>query len=76
MRIDLRDRDLSSYLAEAQAKIDALVPFDRSKYRLEYGGQFENQRRAQARLELILCLVLGLMTLFLYAGFGSCGRRC
>jgi heavy metal efflux system protein len=69
VRIDLRDRDLSSYLAEAQARIDAAVPFDRSKYRLEYGGQFENQRRAQARLELILCLVLGLMTLFLYAGF-------
>jgi cobalt-zinc-cadmium resistance protein CzcA len=69
VRIDLRDRDLASYLAEAQRRIDAEVQFDRSKYRLEYGGQFENQRRAQARLELILCLVLGLMTVFLYAGF-------
>jgi len=69
VRIDLRDRDLASYLAEAQRRIDAEVQFERSKYRLEYGGQFENQRRAQARLELILCLVLGLMTVFLYAGF-------
>jgi heavy metal efflux system protein len=69
VRIDLRDRDLTSYLAEAQDRIEAEVRFDNSKYHLEYGGQFENQRRAQARLVLVLGLVLGLMTVFLYAGF-------
>src|SRR5271154_977242 len=34
------------------------------------GGQFENQQRAEARLLLILGLVLGLMVVLLYAGFG------
>jgi heavy metal efflux system protein len=69
VRIDLSDRDLASYLAEAQSKIDQAVQFDPGKYHLEYGGQFENQQRAQARLILILALVLALMTVFLYAGF-------
>jgi cobalt-zinc-cadmium resistance protein CzcA len=71
VRIDLAGRDLTSYLDEAKAKIAETVHFDPDKYRLEYGGQFENQQRAQARLTLILGLVLGLMTLLLYAEFGK-----
>ncbi len=71
IRIDNRDRDLTSYLAEAQAKIDAKVRFDRNKIRLEWGGQFENQRRAEARLLVILALVMGMMLLFLTVGIKS-----
>jgi heavy metal efflux system protein len=71
IRIDNRDRDLTSYLAEAQAKIDARVHFDRSKIRLEWGGQFENQRRAEARLLVILALVMGMMLIFLTVGIKS-----
>jgi heavy metal efflux system protein len=71
VRIDLADRDLVSYLAEVKAKIAQSVHFDASKYRLEYGGQFENQERAQRRFTLILGLVLGVMTLLLYTEFGK-----
>ena len=71
IRIDNRDRALSEYLAEAQRKIDQSVHFDHSKYRLEWGGQFENQQRAQARLTLIMGLVLALMAVFLFAEFGK-----
>jgi heavy metal efflux system protein len=71
VKIDYRDRDLSSYLAEVQEKIGKAVQFDTNKYRLEWGGQFENQRRAQARLVLIMGIVLALMTVFLYTGFGK-----
>ena len=71
VRIDNRDRALSGYLAEAQRKIDQSVHFDHSKYRLEWGGQFENQQRAQARLTLIMGLVLALMAVFLFAEFGK-----
>jgi cobalt-zinc-cadmium resistance protein CzcA len=71
IRIDNRDRDLTSYLAEAQAKIAARVHFDQDKIRMEWGGQFENQRRAEARLLVILALVLGLMLIFLTIGTGS-----
>jgi len=70
VRIDLADRDLVSYLEEIKAKIAQSVHFDASKYRLEYGGQFENQQRAQRRFTLILGLVLGVMTLLLYTEFG------
>jgi cobalt-zinc-cadmium resistance protein CzcA len=70
VRIDLADRDLVSYLAEVQDRIGQIVKFDNTKYRIQYAGQFENQRRAQARLVLILGLVIGLMTLLLYAEFG------
>ncbi len=47
------------------------MQFDQSKYHLEYGGQYENEQRAQARLTLILGLVLGLMTLLLFTEFGK-----
>ena len=71
IRIDNRDRDISSYLAEAQAKIGSHVHFDPDKVRLEWGGQFENERRALARLMLILGLVMGLMLIFLTIGTKS-----
>ncbi len=45
--IDNRDRDLTSYLDEAQQKISERVKFDKDRVRLEWGGQFENQRRAE-----------------------------
>jgi heavy metal efflux system protein len=71
IRIDNRDRDLTSYLREAQAKIASRVHFDPAKVRLEWGGQFENQRRAEARLLVILGLVMGLMLIFLTIGTRS-----
>ena len=71
IRIDNRERDLTSYLAEAQAKIAAQVHFDPNKIRLEWGGQFENQRRAESRLLLILGMLMVLMLIFLTVGTGS-----
>jgi len=71
IRIDNRDRDLTSYLSEAQRKIAASVHFDPGRIRLEWGGQFENQRRAESRLLVILALVMGLMLLFLTVGIKS-----
>jgi cobalt-zinc-cadmium resistance protein CzcA len=69
VKLNYRNRDLSSLLAEAQRNIADKVKFDASKYRIEWGGQFENQQRAQARLALILAVVLGLMLILLYANF-------
>jgi heavy metal efflux system protein len=71
IRIDNRDRDLTSYLEEAQRKIAARVHFDPAKVQLEWGGQFENQRRAEARLLVILGLVMGMMLIFLTVGTRS-----
>jgi heavy metal efflux system protein len=71
IRIDNRDRDLTSYLEDAQAKIAQKVHFDKNAIRLEWAGQFENQRRAEQRLLIILGLVMGLMLIFLTIGTGS-----
>jgi cobalt-zinc-cadmium resistance protein CzcA len=71
IRIDNRDRDLTSYLADAQDRIASKVHFDANKIRLEWGGQFENQRRAEARLMIIVCIVLGMMLIFLTVGLNS-----
>jgi cobalt-zinc-cadmium resistance protein CzcA len=71
IRIDNRDRDLTSYLAEAQSKIAARVHFDPNQIRLEWGGQFENQRRAESRLLVILGMLMVLMLILLTVGTGS-----
>jgi heavy metal efflux system protein len=71
IRIDNGNPDLTSYLEEAQAKIASRVHFDHDQIRLEWGGQFENQRRAESRLLVILGMVMGLMLILLTVGTGS-----
>ena len=71
VRVDNRGRDLTSYLAEAQRRIDAEIKFEPTKHRLEWAGQFENERRAQARLVFILGLVFAMMAVLLFFQFGK-----
>ena len=71
VRIDNRDRDLTSYLEEAQARIEAEVKYDHGAHRLEWAGQFENQQRAQKRLIVIMALVLLAMAMLLFFQFGK-----
>jgi cobalt-zinc-cadmium resistance protein CzcA len=71
IKLDLRGRDLSSFLADAQRKIADSVKYDQTEYQITWGGQFENQRRAQARLAVIMPMVLGIIFLLLYANFGK-----
>ena len=71
VRLDLRGRDLAGFLAEAQAKLAPLVSALPRGVELSWGGQFENQNRAQARLTLLAPLVLALIFLLLYGAFGT-----
>ena len=71
IRVDNRDRALSEYLADAQQQIDAKVHFDKQNYQLQWAGTFENQQRAQARLAVVMALVLAIMLVFLFAEFGK-----
>ncbi len=71
VKANVRGRDLGSFLFEAQKTIAAKITYDATRYRIEWGGQFENQRRVQARLAFIIPCVLGLIFLLLYAGFGK-----
>ncbi|HEX4459581.1 MAG TPA: CusA/CzcA family heavy metal efflux RND transporter, partial [Polyangia bacterium] len=60
VKLNLRGRDLSSFLKEAHENIARMVKFDPMLYRIEWGGQFENQQRAQRRLAMIAPIVLAL----------------
>jgi cobalt-zinc-cadmium resistance protein CzcA len=71
VRLDLRGRDLSNFLAEAQPKVAQIMRTSAPDLQLAWGGQFENQQRAQARLAVILPMVLALIFLLLYGAFGT-----
>ena len=63
-------RDLGGFVAEAQARVSAEVRLPPG-YFITWGGQFENQRRAMARLALIVPVTLGLIFLLLFTSFNS-----
>lgn len=63
-------RDLVGFVEEARAAIARDVPMPAS-YRLEWGGQFENQQRAAARLGLVVPVAIGLIFVVLFTTFGS-----
>lgn len=69
IRIDNRGRALSSYLDEAQKRINKEVKFDSKRFHLQWAGQFESQQRAQQRLVYILGMMLVLMGLLLFFQF-------
>lgn len=66
---NVRGRDLGSFVAEAQAKIAKLrLPKDIT---IVWGGQFENQQRALARLAVVLPVVLSLIFILLFVSLSS-----
>ncbi|MCL1973793.1 MAG: CusA/CzcA family heavy metal efflux RND transporter [Bacteroidetes bacterium] len=71
VRINLRGRDLTSFLNEAQSSINEQVQYDHAKFQIRWDGQFENQQRAYSRLAVIVPIVLAVMFLFLFFAFGT-----
>ena len=69
--IENSGRALSEYLADAQAQIDTKVHYDKSKYELEWAGNFQNEQRAQARLTVVMGMVMAIMAVLLFAEFGK-----
>ncbi len=63
-------RDLVGFVQEAQARVAQSVPLPQG-YRMTWGGQFENQQRAAARLALVVPLSIGAIFLILFSTFGS-----
>jgi cobalt-zinc-cadmium resistance protein CzcA len=70
VRMNVRGRDLGTFVAEARSKVDATLRLPPS-YRSEWGGEFENQERAMARLTLVVPLALVLTFILLFSAFGS-----
>lgn len=69
VRINIRGRDLTSFLEEARRAI-ADIPYDHQQYAVRWDGQFENQRRAYMRLGVVIPFVLAVMFLLMFAVFG------
>ena len=63
-------RDVVGYVEDAKADIAANVSLPQG-YRLEWGGQFENQQRASARLAVVLPVSILLIFAILYFTLGS-----
>lgn len=63
-------RDLVSFVADAQAAVDTMGTLP-AGYTLEFGGEFENQRRASARLSLMVPLSLVLIFVVLFGTLRS-----
>ncbi|MEY4591285.1 MAG: hypothetical protein RIR18_180 [Pseudomonadota bacterium] len=67
---NVRDRDLVGFVEEARRSVVAKVVMPQG-YRLVWGGQFENQQRAAARLALVVPASLVLIFFLLFSTFGS-----
>jgi cobalt-zinc-cadmium resistance protein CzcA len=66
--VNLRGRDLVSWVSEAQRTVAQKVPLPVG-YRIEWGGQFENFTRAQERLKIVIPAVVAIifgMLLFMF----------
>lgn len=70
IRSNVVDRDLVSFVDEARQAVAEKVTLPIGYY-VEFGGQFENQQRAAARLSLVIPVSLGLIFLLLFSTFGS-----
>jgi len=70
IQMDVRGRDVDSFVREANAAIEANVELP-TGYWIEWGGAFENQQRALKRLSIIVPLTIFFIFVLLYTAFNS-----
>ena len=66
--VDIRDRDIGSYVKEAQQAVAEQVIFPPGYY-ATWSGQFEYMERAKAKLTVVVPLTLAIIFLLLYLNF-------
>jgi len=64
-------RDLGGFVKDVQEALAPVAGELPPGYFIEYGGQFENQRRAMRQLSIIVPVSLGLILVLLYMALGS-----
>jgi cobalt-zinc-cadmium resistance protein CzcA len=70
VQCNVRGRDMGGFVREAQAALAAAVELP-AGYFVTWGGQFENQLRAQRTLLIVVPVSIGTIFLLLYLAFGS-----
>lgn len=73
IQANIEGRDMGGLVRELEQRIPEVVNLPPG-YSIVFGGQFENQRRAQAKLIIVVPLSLALIFLLLYFAFGSLGQ--
>ncbi len=73
IQANVEGRDMGGLVAELRERIGTEINMP-AGYTVVFGGQFENQQRAQARLMVVVPLSLGLIFLLLYFAFNSVGQ--
>ena len=70
VQANVRGTDLGGFVAQAQARVDEQVRLP-TGYSLAWGGQFENLKRAEQRLGLVVPIVFILIGVLLFMALGS-----
>ncbi|MHC4454888.1 MAG: efflux RND transporter permease subunit, partial [Planctomycetota bacterium] len=65
IQCNVRDRDIASFVQEAQARIDTEMSLP-DGYVIEWGGQFEHLQRSKIRFMIVVPIALSLIFLMLY----------
>lgn len=68
VQTNVRGRDVGSFVAEASARLASTISLPDGYY-TAWGGQFENQQRAMARLQLVIPLSIAIIFLLLFITF-------
>lgn len=68
--VNLRGRDVESFVSEAEAKIKETVKMPDGYY-VEWGGQFQNLKLARQRLMIVVPIALVLIALLIFGAFKS-----
>lgn len=68
--VNVKDRDLGSFVAELQQKVDKQVKLPEGYY-LEWGGQFQNMERALGHLMVIIPITIAAIFFLLFLLFKS-----
>jgi len=66
--VDIRDRDIGSYVAEARKAVNEQVKFTPGTY-VTWSGQFEYMERASEKLKIVVPVTLLIIFLLLYLNF-------
>jgi len=70
VKLSVRDRDLGSLVAEAQQKVSSKVHLP-TGYRLEWTGSFENEKRAEKRLAVVVPITIAAIFFLLFIAFDA-----
>jgi cobalt-zinc-cadmium resistance protein CzcA len=75
IKFSVRGRDLGSAVKEAMTKVEKQVKLAPGYY-IDWSGEYESQKRAAARLAVIVPLTIFLIFLIIYFAFGSAKWAC